>query len=449
MIRKTQMYFKMTKMVTDIVAILLALMFLLNSELSLIEMVISALVVFVGMSLMKGYSLGDPLPFWHTVRRVLYITSVSLLSIIAVHPVYLNIVEVINTVILASIYMIGFRVLIEWYESRYYRAGRGQIPVLIVGNSRAGDAFIKKHVEDDSLARLKIVGFLDNTHKTAIHGIPYLGKLLEMENRIISYNVEAIVQVGDPEQAITITAMCQRFNLDYFVLPSLLGTFSNRVTTVDQGGFPLITVRETNLVGWDHLYKRIFDLIIVSMLSVILLPVLLLVAIAVMIERKTLNPFVKEMRIDGRTCKKFYLWRFKTLRDGEREPVLTGDDLTLHSGSKLIDNGIERSTKLGKILRRFELNELPQLFNVFNNSMSLIGPRPPFKEEIAHYTNLHYKRLRLKPGVTGLWQVEKDKTKKTLDDLLKLDIYYVENWSTWLDFGILWKTMIFILRKIK
>lgn len=445
MVRKTQMHFKMAKMASDFAAVFLALGTMATSAFTAGEYAISGLTVFIGMALMQGYKLGDALPFWSTVVRAVFLVPIAMLASFSFYFSGVSGPEFLRAAFIGTTLLIFFRILIEYMEAAYYRRGRGQIPVLIVGMSRAGEAFLARHMNNDAYARLNFVGFLDNTKKESIHGVPYLGKLVDLEHRIESYRPEAIVHVGDLEQAVTLTTLCQRYNLEYFVLPALLGAFGNRVATVDQGGFPLLTVRETNLRDWNHVFKRFFDVFFAFVFLLLFSPLIFVVGLCVMLERKTLNPFTFEERVDGRTLESFRLWRFKTLRDGESESPLTSEELHMHAESQIGDKGSEKSTRLGAFLRKTELHELPQLINVLNNTMSLVGPRPPFKEEMAHYTNLHKKRLRLKPGITGLWQVNKEQTKKTVEDLLKLDIFYVENWSLALDFSILAKTAKYVI----
>lgn len=445
MVRKTQMHFKVGKMASDLLAVFLALGVMSSSGFTLHEYLASGAVVFFGMALMQGYRLGDALPFWSTVARAVFLVPVALLVSFSFYFSGVSGVEFLRAIFIGITLLIFFRILIEYAEASYYRRGRGQIPVLVVGMSRAGEAFLERHMNNDAYARLNFVGFIDNVKKEPVHGVPYLGKLVDLEHRIESYRPEAIVHVGDLEQAVTLTTICQRYNLEYFVLPALLGAFGNRVATVDQAGFPLLTVRETNLRDWNHLFKRCFDLFFGMLFLILFSPIILLVSLSIMLERKTFYPFSFEERIDGRTGEAFRLWRFKTLKDGVEEEPMSAEELRMHSSFLIQDKGLSKTTRLGKLLRKTELNELPQLFNVMNNSMSLIGPRPPFKEEIGHYTNLHKRRLRLKPGITGLWQVEKDSTKQTLDDLLKLDIFYVENWSLVLDFFILAKTAKYVI----
>jgi len=444
MVRKAQMYVKMAKVFSDALGVMLALLFsgvLVSWE----RMLLAAVVLVVGMAMASGYRLGRPLPFTSSVVRITFFLSIALLIAFCMSVALATFFRALG---LCMIYLLTTRILIEEGEVRAYRRGLGQIPVLVVGMSRAGEAFLAALKQDPTLARMHVLGFLDNTHSAPVHDVPYFGKLIDLEERITSYKPQAVIQVGLVEQAVTMTAICQKHHLEYFVLPSLIGAFGSRVRVNEDIGLPLIGIEETTLKGWGFAFKRLFDVLVSLLLVLLASPVMLVVAFLVAVERKSLHVFVQEMRVDGRANKEFALYRFRTLQDGKEEQCLTRDEIRLHSRGQIVDKSLPDATPLGALLRRTELNELPQLFNVLKNNMSIVGPRPPFPEELPHYTNFHHKRLRLKPGLTGMWQVYKGETKGTLDDLLRMDVYYVEHWSLGLDAKILAKTVLYVLRKL-
>ena len=438
MVRKTQIYFKLAKIFTDITSVILALAFLPGFELTLSSITLLSLVMITLLSIFGTYQLGKSLSIIQSCFRFLIAVSVTIILVFYFNTFYsLNIFEYLRVILLSFVYLLSARIILEEYEARYYRRGIGQIPILLIGMSKAGENLLEKYTQEDSLQRLNIVGFLDNSRKESVIGVPYLGKLIDLENRIEAYRPEAVIQVGNLEQAVTITAICQKYNLEYHVLPSLIGALGTRVSINNFIGFPLISVRETNLEGWGFFFKKIFDIVASLALILLLSPVFLILVMVLVIERRTWHIIVHEQRVDGRIGSEFALFRFITLIDGAHEKPLDREELRLHSVGVVKDKSFEDATRVGKFLRKTELNELPQLFNVLNNTMSMVGPRPPYKEEVEHYTNFHQKRLRLKPGITGHWQVNKGKTAGTHDDLLRQDIWYIEHWSISQDLKIL------------
>lgn len=220
-------------------------------------------------------------------------------------------------------------------------------------------------------------------------------------------------------------------------------------------GAPLIELTAPSLTGWQLVIKRCVDLVGALIGVVVAGPVMLLVALAVKIESR--GPvFFRQERI-GTGGRRFKVWKFRTMRDGapdvaHRELIsklLRGEEdaaahVATRSGPiyKLVND--ERVTRLGQFLRRTSLDELPQLFNVLRGEMSLVGPRPPIGYECEAYDHWQFDRLRVRPGITGLWQVS-GRNRLTYRQMCELDVEYVRRWSLWLDLRILLKTIPVVL----
>jgi exopolysaccharide biosynthesis polyprenyl glycosylphosphotransferase len=212
----------------------------------------------------------------------------------------------------------------------------------------------------------------------------------------------------------------------------------------------MVRLFEEPLSNSARLIKRSIDLLVSSALLLLSAPLWLLIAI--LIKRETRGPvFYRQERVgmDGHI---FVLYKFRSMlddvkvdqahRDYMKRVIANQGDTNLGTKSnpnyKFI-NG-DRLTKVGRFLRRFSLDELPQIFNVFRGEMSLVGPRPPIPYEVECYKTWHRKRLDVKPGLTGLWQVS-GRYHLSFDQMVKLDIYYIENWSLWMDLKIILKTL--------
>jgi exopolysaccharide biosynthesis polyprenyl glycosylphosphotransferase len=223
------------------------------------------------------------------------------------------------------------------------------------------------------------------------------------------------------------------------VAPSLTDIGGPRIHTRPVAGLPLIHVETPRYEGFKRYQKRMFDVASSGLLLLLLSPVLF--GIAVIVRLSTPGPVLFRQERVGLNGTRFYMLKFrsmvpnaesllKELQDKERD---AGNDMLF----KMKDD--PRITPIGKILRRYSLDELPQLMNVFRGDMSLIGPRPPLQVEVDKYESHVHRRFLMKPGITGLWQVS-GRSDLSWEDSVRLDLYYVENWSMVGDFAILLKT---------
>jgi exopolysaccharide biosynthesis polyprenyl glycosylphosphotransferase len=191
-------------------------------------------------------------------------------------------------------------------------------------------------------------------------------------------------------------------------------------------------------MGWNLAVKRALDEVISALALVILSPLLLLIAILIKLDSP--GPAVFAQQRIGRGGKPFTVYKFRTMRRGAEEEQEALKALNEAKGPMFKMKADPRCTPLGRLLRRISLDELPQLYNVLRGEMSIVGPRPPLPGEVQQYQEWHKKRLETLPGLTGLWQVS-GRSDLTFDDMVLLDIYYIENWSLLLDLRIALKTV--------
>lgn len=223
------------------------------------------------------------------------------------------------------------------------------------------------------------------------------------------------------------------------VAPSLTDIGGPRIHTRPVAGLPLIHVETPRYSGSKQFTKRTFDIAASSVLLLCLAPLLALIAVSVRLS--SAGPvFFRQERI-GINGSRFQMLKFRSMVTNAEE--LLGQ-LALQQRDK--GNSIlfkmandPRVTPIGRVLRRFSLDELPQLFNVLGGSMSLVGPRPPLEREVNQYDSHVHRRFLVKPGITGLWQVS-GRSNLSWEDTVRLDLYYVENWSITGDIHILWRT---------
>lgn len=190
--------------------------------------------------------------------------------------------------------------------------------------------------------------------------------------------------------------------------------------------------------------KRTFDIIVTSILLIILLIPMLIVALLVLIDDPHGSPIYKQIRI-GRHGKKFQMYKFRTMyvdADKRKEELMEQNEM---DGPVFKMKNDPRITRLGKILRKLSVDELPQLFNVFSGSMSLVGPRPPLPNEVVEYEDYHKLRLIVTPGITCDWQIANNRNDIPFDTWVEMDLNYIENRTTWGDLKIIFMTPVAML----
>ena len=230
---------------------------------------------------------------------------------------------------------------------------------------------------------------------------------------------------------------------DICVAPALLDVAGPRTTIRPAAGLTLLHVDHAHLDGGKQLLKTLFDKVTALAVIILLSPLFTIIVLAVKLDDR--GPvFFRQTRV-GKNGRDFSVWKFRTMVvDAEQRKAELADH-NEGAGALFKMRKDPRVTKAGSWLRRFSLDELPQLFNVLIGDMSLVGPRPALPAETAQYGNHMRRRLVVKPGITGLWQVN-GRSDLAWDDAVRLDVRYVENWSLALDLQILWKTWAAVIR---
>ena len=227
------------------------------------------------------------------------------------------------------------------------------------------------------------------------------------------------------------------------VVPDLFQVTKNQVYVDDFNGIPLISTRGVSIQGWNLILKRASDLVLGIAATVISLPLTLLIALAIKLD--TTGPVLYSQTRIGKNGVPFRCYKFRSMVVGadSMRPELA--EINEATGPLFKVRNDPRRTAVGRLLRRYSLDELPQIINVIRGEMSLVGPRPNLPEETEQYEEWHKKRLTVSPGITGLWQVS-GRSDLTFDEMVLLDIYYVENWTITMDIGILLRSLPAVLR---
>lgn len=314
--------------------------------------------------------------------------------------------------------------------------GWGEERVLIVGAGEAGRIVLQKIRRSPELG-YRVSGFVDNTPKVkAIQNTPVLGTIDAIPKIIDSEHInEVIIALPDAthQEILTIVSLCDQGKVAVKVFPDVFQIMAGEVSIGDLGGLPLLSIRDTALRGWRLTLKRAIDIAGSAVGLVFLSPWMMLLAVLIKLESAGPVFFTQErMGLDG---KRFMMLKFRSMRaDAEEQsgPVWATP----------VDN---RRTRLGAVLRRRSVDELPQLINVLLGEMSLVGPRPErpvfveqFKRTIPRYMDRH----REKSGLTGWAQINGLRGDTSIIERTKYDLWYIENWSLLLDFRIMIRTIL-------
>ena len=276
----------------------------------------------------------------------------------------------------------------------------------------------------------------------------------EIKNQILEIhkkeNIDEIIQTDpnlDKETTFNLITFTEANHIVFKFSADLFKTKTSRLEIDTLASIPIFEITKTKLEGWGRIYKRIFDSIASGIFIILASPVMLITAIAIKLNSK--GPVFFSRLDDGSPVKRmgqlgkaFPYFKFRSMVDKSDSlrysQVL--QDLNLRKGSPLVKiKDDPRITKVGKFIRKYSIDELPELFLVFIGKMSLVGPRPHLPEEVAKYKDYQKRVLDIKPGITGMAQIS-GRSDLDFDEEVKLDTYYIENWSLWLDLQILFKT---------
>ena len=271
------------------------------------------------------------------------------------------------------------------------------------------------------------------------------------------HHIDEIIHLHSGGQRdIDLISFCQQHQIAYRFVPNVVGLYSTNVQTALYGGVPVLEIRTTPLEGWGRILKRIVDVIIAAFGLIVLSP--LFAVIAVLIKITDPGPvFYLDERL-SRTGKKIKIYKFRSMKveycDGGKFSSKTREEIIASFGDpKLVEEFAKyqklkndpRISKIGRFTRKTSIDELAQLINVLKGDLSLVGPRPIVENELERYGDMGGKFLTVKPGLTGLWQVS-GRNDISYKERVELDIYYVENWSLWMDLTILWRTVGVVVR---
>ncbi len=335
------------------------------------------------------------------------------------------------------------------------------IPTLVVGRGHEASLFIREMSERPALG-YRVIGVIDaqaveTSLADSYEGVPVVGSLQDLPEAIRDSGANEVI-IADPQvngdALFEVMMRCgRRRGVEFRIAPSLFNCLP-RKTEIDQiGVLPMIRLFREPLSSGARILKRTSDLIISALAITLLFPLWLLIALLIKLDSRGPIFYTQErVGMDGRL---FLLYKFRTMTAGADPELHREYQRAFIAGRAEANLGDEqkptyklfadpRITRVGKVLRKISVDEVPQLWNVLLGDMSVVGPRPPIPYEVEAYELWHRKRLDMKPGLTGLWQVS-GRNRLPFEEMVRLDLFYIENWSLLLDLKIILRTSFVIL----
>jgi exopolysaccharide biosynthesis polyprenyl glycosylphosphotransferase len=345
----------------------------------------------------------------------------------------------------AVAYVSSLRFFYERATGQILRWAGYQRRTVLVGTGQQIEA-VAHALSDGAHAQTNVVGFVSLTARPD-NGLRSLGTLDNIGEIVEQHRIDEVI-IADPafpqQEAVELVDQCHQRGVHVRIAPSTMEILIHRAEFVPGQSVPLFELRPPVFAGIDYALKRTFDVVVASLLLLVLSPILLAIVAAIKLTSR--GPVIYRSVRPGIGGKPFACLKFRTMyRDADERQ----DDLEVHNEAdgalfKIRDD--PRTTPVGRLLRRFSLDELPQLGNVLLGEMSLVGPRPLPQRDYERLEDWHKKRYLVLPGITGLWQVS-GRSDLDFDDLVRLDFLYLERWSVFLDLSILVKTVPAVLSR--
>ena len=328
-----------------------------------------------------------------------------------------------------------FRNCIRWVLRKIRNRGFNQKHILLVGYSRAAEGYIDR-IKTNPQWGYHIMGILDDKVAvgTKYRGEQVIGKIKLLQNLLSENELDEIaitLGIAEYSKLEDIVAICEKSGVHTKFIPDYNNFIPTRPYTEDLLGLPVINIRRVPLNGgFNKFVKRVSDIVGSFLLIILFSPVMLVVAFAVRFSSK--GPVIYKQERVGLHNRNFVMYKFRSMK------IERCDELHFTTQND------DRTTRIGRFIRRCSLDELPQLFNVLKGDMSLVGPRPErpefvekFREQIPRYMIKH----QVRPGMTGWAQINGYRGNTSIRKRIEYDLYYIENWTFWFDIVILFQTI--------
>jgi exopolysaccharide biosynthesis polyprenyl glycosylphosphotransferase len=366
--------------------------------------------------------------------------------------------------VLALLLFTAFHLLLRFLQTLIRQRDINLIPTLIVGTNAEAEQTIRE-LRDRLDLGYRVVGvvvsgqWLVVSEDSNFENVPIVGTLEDLPEVIKKLDIqEVIITDNKIESEKLFEAMMKvgrKRRVEFRIAPNLFNMLPQKTEVEQIGVLPMVTLFREPLSDAERIVKRVSDMVISLIALLLLAPLWIFIAVLIKLDSRGKILFRQErVGMDGRV---FLCYKFRTMRADADENLHRESYQKNIKGAKEANAGNDekpvfgkvkndpRITGIGKFLRRASLDELPQLLNVLRGEMSIVGPRPPIPYEVEEYEIRHRRRLEMKPGMTGLWQVS-GRNRLTFEEMVQIDLFYIENWSLWLDLKIILLTLPAVLR---
>jgi exopolysaccharide biosynthesis polyprenyl glycosylphosphotransferase len=418
----------------------------LTAEHTTLPLIIYALVALIwslAFLLLSVYTPRTLRPFEEAQLMVVAVTLSTLTLGCALYFTFRQIsrLQIITFYALDLCLLIGYRWLLRWLMERRNQPAYPRRKVLVVEAGDAGRDIVRM-IERYRWAGLEPVGFLDNQIKpqTEVAGLPVLGKVDDVARHVEAEGVAEVV-IALPlhayDQLLRLISELQNLPVRVRILPDYFKTTLFRTKVDEFAGMPMLTLRQPTLDPFERQVKRAFDLVTGTTLFVLTSPLMALVALAIRLDSP--GPVLFKQQRVGENGDLFLMYKFRSMVAGaeQLELAMTKEVQDRHLLDKQPDD--PRVTRVGRVLRRTSLDEIPQLLNVLKGEMSLVGPRPELPWLVEQYEPWQWQRFAVPQGITGWWQVN-GRNDQPMYLHSEEDLFYIQHYSLLLDIQILWRT---------
>ena len=350
--------------------------------------------------------------------------------------------------LLALVGLVGYRFTLRAWARMQRSQGIGVTRVLVIGKGKLGEDILRQ-LSRQHWTEFKVVGFLDDNvslSRSPLDEYPVLGTLDDAMTVIPQHEIDEVIfalPLHAHVRLANIVVRLQELPVRIHVVPDYFDLAFHAATIENIGGIPLIGLRDPAIDGFQRFGKRLMDLVLASVGLLLVWPLMMIVAIAIKSEDG--GPILYSSKRVGENGRLFYMHKFRSMVvDAEKLQQLVSQ---IDESGNLIFKHVSdpRVTKIGRIIRRTSIDELPQLFNVLKGEMSLVGPRPELPWMVDLYEPWQRKRFSVPQGITGWWQVN-GRSENPMHLHTDQDLYYIQHYSLWLDIQILWRTFSVVFR---
>jgi len=338
------------------------------------------------------------------------------------------------------------KMILQWVYQRP-RSKYNDRKILLVSDQEGVTKFSELLSQEEEVD-FNIIGYLTvGDNQSEIDGVKCLGDIKDLNGIILTTAVDEVIFVLPKAYIPEIESYiidCEKMGITVRMLLDLYDLKLAKTQISYLGNLPMLTFRTVNLDENQKFLKRIID--IIGAIVGLFLTGIIFIIFGLAIKLESPGPIIYSQIRVGQNGRKFRCYKFRTMYEDADERKKELEHLNIMKGAIFKVENDPRITKVGRFMRKLSLDEFPQFYNVLKGEMSLVGTRPPTLDEVDQYEQHHRRRLSIKPGITGLWQVSGRNSIEDFDEIVALDVKYIDNWSLWLDIKILFKTVFAIFQ---